>query len=231
MWREQVPGLSESNRVINVDLRGHGKSSPVTASFTLYDLVYDVIEVLDSLGLERAIWAGLSVGGMMSMRAALVAPERVTALLLLDTHAGAETPLRRIKYTIMTAGVRRFGLGPLMPAITPMMFGKTTRRLNPELVGEWQEKFRGADLQSIVWYARALMRRDSILDRLNEIDVPTLVMVGEEDTSLTPKYAQAIAAGIPDARLVIVPGAGHLLALEQPNIVTEQMCEFSRSVG
>ena len=230
MWREQVPRLAENNRVINVDLRGHGLSSASATPFGLYDLVDDVVAVLDSLDIERAVWAGLSVGGMLSLRAALAVPERVAGLVLIDAHAGAEKLSRRFKYRVMAVMTRRFGLSPVMPAITRMMFGSTTRRRNPDLVNEWEEKFGAADVPSMLEYAGGLLHRDSILGRLGEISAPTLVMVGDEDTSLPPRYSEEIAAGIPGARLVLVPGAGHLSALEQPEFVTDEMQRFLGSL-
>jgi len=230
MWRAQVPRLSENNRVINVDLRGHGKSSASATPFELCDLVDDVVAVLDSLDIDRAVWAGLSVGGMLSLRAALTVPERVAGLVLIDAHAGVEKPLQRIKYRIMVMVARRFGLGPVIPAVSRMMFGAATRRRDPDLVAEWEEKFRAADVPSMLAYAGSLLRRDSILSRLGEISVPTLVMVGDEDTSLPPKYSEEIATGIPGAQIVLVPAAGHLSALEQPEFVTDEMQRFLASI-
>jgi pimeloyl-ACP methyl ester carboxylesterase len=196
----------------------------------LYDLVDDVVAVLDSLDIDRAVWAGLSVGGMLSLRAALIVPERVAGLVVIDAHAGAETRSRRLKYRAMAVVARRFGLGPVMPAVSRMMFGVSTRRHDPDLVKEWEGRFRAADVPSMLEYAGSLLRRDSILSRLGGISVPTLVMVGVEDTSLPPKYSDEIAAGIPGAELVLVPGAGHLSALERPNLVTDEMLRFLGSV-
>jgi pimeloyl-ACP methyl ester carboxylesterase len=226
MWRGQIPQLAMTNRVINVDLRGHGKSGLIESSFDLYDLVDDVVAVLDSLAVERAVWAGLSVGGMISLRAALSVPERVAGLVLLDTHAGAESPLRRLRYGAMRLTVRSLGFGPLLPTLSKMMFGGTTRRSKHDLVSKWQDGVRSLDVPSMLWFTKCLLRRDSIVGRLADVNVPTLVMVGEEDVTLPPKYAEEIAAGIAGARLVVIPGAGHLAALEQPEFVTEEICRF-----
>jgi pimeloyl-ACP methyl ester carboxylesterase len=226
MWRGQVPELAMTNRVINVDLRGHGKSGLIESSFDLYDLVDDVVAVLDSLAVERAVWAGLSVGGMISLRAALTVPERVAGLVLLDTHAGAESPFRRLRYGAMRLTVRSLGFGPLLPTLSKMMFGGATRRSKPDLVAEWQDSARSLDVPSMLWFSRCLLRRDSVVGLLSDVDVPTLVMVGEEDMTLAQKYAEEMAAGIAGARLVVIPGAGHLSALEQPEFVTEEMFRF-----
>jgi 3-oxoadipate enol-lactonase len=230
MWRAQAVRLAEDNRVVNIDLRGHGRSGASATPFDLYDLVDDVTAVMDSLGIDRAVWAGLSVGGMASLRAALVAPERVAGLVLVDTHAGTERPLRRLKYRFMAVIARHFGLSPVVPAISRMMFGASTRRRDPKLVADWEEKFRAADVPSMLEYASALLSRDSVLGRLADISVPTLVIVGEEDTSLPRRYSDEIAAGIPGAKLVVVPSAGHLSALEQPDIVTDEMHGFLASL-
>ena len=83
MWRGQVQALADRCRIVNIDLRGHGRSGPAHQPFSLYDAVGDVIAVLDLLGIGRAVWCGLSIGGMVAMRAALTHPDRVAALILL----------------------------------------------------------------------------------------------------------------------------------------------------
>lgn len=228
MWREQVPRLVETHRVINVDLRGHGGSSSAAAPIDLYDLTDDVIHVLDSVGVGRAVWAGLSIGGMIALRAALTAPDRVAGLILLDTDAGTESLFRAVKYMLMAAGSRFLGVKPFLPAMSRLMFGRTTRRRNPRLVREWKSRFGDVDFPSRLHYVRCLVRRDSILDRLQEIGVPVLVMVGEEDASLPPKRSEGIVARVPDARLAIIPEAGHITTLEQPERVNEEMRDFLR---
>lgn len=235
MWAGQVPRLAERFRVVNIDLRGHGRSAPVTTDGTLYDLVGDVLAVLDHLGIERAVWAGLSVGGMVALRAALTVPERVVGLVLLDTHAGAETLFKTVRYRALGLGARLFGFRSLLPAVMPLMFGATTRRQRPELVRHWEEVFTKLHVSSILRLLPALVRRDSVVDRLPEIEVPALVMVGEEDRALPPACSEEIAAGlgcsvVGPTELIRVPTAGHLLALEQPEIVTGAMLEFLSGV-
>lgn len=231
MWAPQVPALAERNRVINVDLRGHGRSGPVTKPCDVYDLLGDVVAVLDSLDIEDAVWAGLSIGGMVAMRAALSVPERVRALVLLDTHAGAETTFKRAKYRLMNAGAKVLGIRPFIPAVVPLMFGKTSLKVRPQLVTEWGKKFSAIHMPSIGFILEALVRRDSVVDRLPEIGVPTLVMVGAEDASLPVVCSREISEGVPDSTLVILPEAGHLSTLEQPEAVTDAMTGFLNRVA
>lgn len=226
MWAPQLPALSERFRVINVDCRGHGRSGRVEKRCGLYDLVADQLAVLDHLGIERAVWAGLSIGGMVALRAALTAPERVAALVLLDTDAGSELLYKRLKYRVMALGVRALGTKPLLPAILPLMFGKTTLETKPDLIAEWTTRFGDVDVPSILKILTALSTRDSITDRLGEIEARALVMVGSEDRSLPPPFARQIVSGLREAELVEVPGAGHLATLEQPEAVTGAMLDF-----
>lgn len=231
MWREQVPALAERFRVINPDLRGHGRSSEVSHPFSLYDAVGDVITILDQLGIGRAVWCGLSIGGMVALRAALTCPERVSALILLDTDAGAETPLRKLKYLAMGAGARAVGVGPFLPSITRLMFGATTRHANPALVAEWKKEFASVNVPSVLRCLNALMRRDSLLRRLAQITVPVLVLVGEEDQSLPPPLSRRLHTGLRDSTFAIVPAAGHLSALEQPSVVNARLLSFLQTHG
>lgn len=231
MWAPQVePLVAAGYRVINVDARGHGRSGRVDADFTLYDMVEDVLAVLNDLGVERAIWAGLSIGGMVALRAALVVPQRVEALVLLDTDAGPESAWKRFKYSALGMIARTAGLRPVLPRVMPLMFGSTTRRLRPDLVGEWRERFIGLHVPSVLRMLRALKQRDDVVPRLPEIAVPALVIVGEEDVSLPPVHSRVLARGLRASELVEIAGAGHLSALEQPEAVTEAMLEFLRGL-
>lgn len=226
MWREQVPVLATHYRALNLDFRGHGRSGEVTESFTLYDAVADVVAVLDELGIEKAVWCGLSIGGMVALRAALTCPERVDRLILLDTDAGSENPLKKLKYNVMGLGTRLLSIRPFLSPISRIMFGKTTRKENPALVGEWKDEFSMVSIPSILRVLEALMQRDSLLTRLHEITVPTLVIVGEQDRSLPPPRSARIHDLLPDSKLVEVRAAGHLSALEQPGDVNAAILDF-----
>lgn len=231
MWREQVPALAERCRVVNIDFRGHGKSNEVTQPFSLYDAVSDVVAVLDACGIAQAVWCGLSVGGMVAMRAALTRPERVAGLILLDTDAGAERAFRKLKYRFMGLGARTLGLEPLLAPISRLMFGATTRRRNPALVREWKGEFAAVHVPSILWGLETLIQRDSVLPRLSEITVAALVAAGEEDRSLPPAVSRRIHEQLPGSTFMEIPGAGHLSALEQPEVVNQAILSYLENTG
>ncbi|MBD3867304.1 MAG: alpha/beta fold hydrolase [Acidobacteria bacterium] len=226
MWEPQIQPLSWGYQVINVDLRGHGRSGIMDQPFDLYDLVDDVLFVLDHLAVEQAVWAGLSIGGMVALRAALVARERVAGLILLDTDAGAETRVNRLKFGTMVAVTRLLGTGSLVPQVARMFFGRQTRSLNPGLVEEWKEHFSNVPLPAILRTVQALKERDSILERLCEITVPALVIVGEQDRLLPPACSREIVELLNDASLAVIANAGHLPTLERPEATTSAMLSF-----
>ena len=226
MWREQVPALAEQYRVLNLDLRGHGNSSEVSRPFSIYDAVSDVVTVLEEVGIEKAVWCGLSFGGWVAMRAALTCPERVEGLILIDTDAGVEHPYRKLRNYAMGLGARLFGMRPFLHPIARLMFGATTRRQNPALVSEWKGEFSRVHVPSLLLCLKAAMKRDSILQRLPEISVPALVVIGEEDRPLPPARSRQLHDLLPDSELVQIPGAGHLSALEQPAAVNEAILDF-----
>jgi pimeloyl-ACP methyl ester carboxylesterase len=226
MWASQVAALSPHYRVINIDLPGHGRSAHVTAPLTVNDMGDQILAVLDHLGIERAVWAGLSIGGMIALPTALRHPERVSGLILLDSHAGAESLYKKFKYGAMSVIAGLVGVRPLLPSIVPLMFGATARRDNPALVAEWRGRFAELHVPSVLKVLDALVKRPSVVPRLSEITAPALVMVGDEDTTLPLPDAQEIADGLPNATLVRIPNAGHLSTLEQPDFVNAEMLKF-----
>jgi 3-oxoadipate enol-lactonase len=226
MWREQVPQLSARHRVINPDLRGHGRSGPVGRPFSLYDAVSDVIALLDHLQEARAVWIGLSFGGMVALRAALVHPERVAGLVLIGTDAGAESAWHGLQYRAMALGVRRLGVRPFLPKLGRLMFGRTTWRRNAPLVAEWRERLAALHVPSVLQGLAALLTRDSVLERLDRIAVPVLVLVGAEDRAMPLPFSRRIHDRIPGSRLQVVPAAGHIVTLEQPSAVNAAILDF-----
>ena len=231
MWAGQVDTLAREHLVINVDARGHGRSSPAHTPFSLYDLVGDVAAVLDDAEIERCVWAGLSMGGMTALRAALRVPDRITGLILLDTTAGRDSGLTSLKYALLGVAARVAGLRPLAPQAAREMFGVTARRHHAALVEQWKESFVQVDVASALQTLEALIHRDDLVRHLPRITVPTAVLVGAEDRTLPPRVARQLAKGLPIATYEEIPETGHLSALEQPEAVTEAMLRFLRAQG
>lgn len=230
MFAHQVAALQRRWRVINVDLRGHGRSSAAVEPLDFDLFADDVLAVLDAEGVKSAVWAGLSMGGFTSMRAALKAPQRVSALVLMDTSARRDPWHKRIQHRLMRALVRSFGPKAVAGEIVKMMFCATTRREQPALVQSWRQDFLQCHVPSALAVAGALATRDDLRARLAQIRCPTLVLVGAEDRALPPDHSRELAAGIPGARLVEVPRAGHLSTIEAPAMLTRHIEAFVESL-
>ena len=225
-WSAQVRDLATRYRVIAIDARGHGRSPHATTPFTIGDMVDDTVGVLDELGIDCAVWAGLSMGGMVALAGAVKAPQRVRALVLLDTDAGPAGFGDRMQYRIMSAVAAVVGVRPLVSPIIALSLGPTTRRTRPDIVADWSARIRNAHVPSARRAIAAVAGREDLRARLRDIAVPTLVIVGEEDPTFPPPVARGIASGIPGARLIVIPGSGHVSYAEQPEAVTHAMRAF-----
>jgi 3-oxoadipate enol-lactonase len=231
MWRHQVPALAADHRVLVVDGPGHGASAPSAGPFTLEDCAAVLLEVLDAHGVEKAALVGLSWGGMTAMRVALRAPARVSHLALFDTSADEEAFLARTRYRFLAALYRRFGLSSFLErAVLEVMFAPATLRDRPQVGRELVERIRSWDREGVAHAIRAVViERSSIWSELPSIHgIPTLVAVGDEDRATLPFRSERIARAIPDARLERIAGAGHLSAVEKPEVVNRLLVEFLR---
>ena len=230
MWRETADALARSHRVITIDVRGHGESS-APAPFSLWDLADDWRAIMDRERIDRAVLGGLSMGGMTAMRAALAAPDRAAALVLVDSNAGPESWRKRIGYELMLVAYRFGVTDPIWPRVARILLGRTTRAENPALVDRLVDVIRGHDPAQIPHAVRAVFSRESIEDRLFELRSPALVLVGDEDTATPPPVSERIRAGIPDARLYQIAGAGHMSARERPGDVADRLVRFLGEIG
>lgn len=227
MWRFQIPELEKRFRTVVIDPPGHGRSAPVRRRFTLEDCADAAREVMDELGIQKTRWAGLSWGGMTGMRFALRYPDRLESLALLDTSAKRESRRKLPAYIVMNAIAKRIGaIGILIDRIEKLMFCAETLRSKREVVEPFREHLSRMDPESLGHSVDAVIfDRIDIRPELARIAVPTLVMVGAEDKSTPPARAREIADRVRGAKLVVIPGAGHLSALEQPEQVTQALLD------
>lgn len=204
----------------------------MTTPYTLDDCVDAALAVLDACDAPRAVWCGLSWGGMVGMRLALRAPERVKGLVLLDTNADRETPKKLPRYRTMAAIVRALGpLPAILDRVEPIYLSPHTIRERPALVQAFRRTITAMDPGSIQHVLDAVIfRKDDLRPRLSGIRTPTLVIVGEDDTATPRARAEDIVAGIAGSRLVTIPRAGHLSAWEQPDAVREAIEAFLATV-
>ena len=232
MWRGQVEPLSALGRVVVMDGPGHGKSEP-PPKFTMEEHADALLDTLGDLDIPRALVVGLSWGGMVAMLLALQHPARVAGLALLDTSAEREDLVKRLRYRAFVAMHRRIGMpySLFQKEVAPLMFAEHTRRERPDLLEATYRRTMGFDREGVARASLAVVvHRASILEKIDRIRVPTLVMCGREDRATPPANSENIARAIPGARLVMLDDVGHMSALEDPDAVNQHLVPFARSV-
>ena len=223
MWRRQIdalPGL----RLILPDLRGHGESEPTPPPYTLVDLAEDLRQILDHLAIEQVILGGLSMGGYIAFAFAARYPERLRALLLLDTHPKADPPEVRQGRAETAARARQQGVAALVPELTERFV--KGHDIEPDKVALIRQMIASTSVEGMVGSLTAMAARPDSTPILASITCPTLIVVGTEDQITPPAMAREMQAAIPGAELVEIPGAGHLSPLEAPAPVNAAIRAF-----
>ena len=213
MFAPQIEALKDRYRCIAWDERGHGGTARETLEpFSYYDSADDLAAMLAHLGIPRAILAGMSQGGFISLRCALTHPQVVRALILMDTQSGAEDPARLPGYNDLA---RRWATGGLTDDIADTVEAII---LGSGWAGAaaWRAKWKTVTPANLLGSMQTLGGRDDITARLGQIKVPALVIHGEADAAIDLALARSLAEGLAAAKLVVVPGAGHAANLTHP---------------
>ena len=230
MWCKQVPMLADHYQVINLDMRGHGQSSLFDFSYDYWELSRDVGRVLDHLDIEKVAMIGLSMGGIAAYHFALQQPERLTGMVAIAAAADPDPLWVRWRDRILAEAALRVGTQPLKPLITPLMLGKTTLAQRPEVIAQINQQFQTLRPRGIYQCVRALGKQENLLPKLPQVEIPALVMVGEEDRAVSVERVQAVAEVLPHAQLKVIPQAGHLCVLEQPELINPAILGFLQSL-
>ncbi|MGA0602160.1 alpha/beta fold hydrolase [Caulobacter sp. KR2-114] len=228
MFAPQVEALKGRWRCITWDERGHaGTASDTLAPFSYYDSADDLAALLKHLGIERAVLAGMSQGGFLSLRCALTHPQIVRALVLIDTQAGQEDPNALEGHMQLANTWATQGLSDEMAGIIEHII------LGEGWAGApaWKAKWKTIKPVNVLGCMQTLASRDDITPRLGEIKVPALVVHGDADAAISLDLAKTLTAGLPDAQLVVVPGAGHAANLTHPQVVNPAIERFLAGLG
>jgi pimeloyl-ACP methyl ester carboxylesterase len=222
MFAPQVEALRDRYRCITWDERGHGETGDATGPFTYWDSADDVVALLAALEISRAVFAGMSQGGFLSLRAALSHPAAVRALILIDTQAGVEDPERLPYYqALLERWLTQGADQELMDIVAGLIMGP-----GYDGTAAWQDKWRQITNDNLLQLFTTLASREEIYDRLAEIDVPAIVIHGAQDASIPLPIAQRMADGLPAAEMLVVPGAGHAANLTHAEVVTPAIEAF-----
>lgn len=213
MWDGLRPALGD--RIITPDLPGFGAAPPV-AEPDLGLAAAAVLDHLDRLGVERAVFGGCSMGGYVAMAVLRAAPSRVSGLVLVDTKATADTEPARENRFAMAVRARAEGIGWLADSMRTALLGATTLDKRPGVEATMRALIGGQDPASVAWAQRAMAARLDSLDVLGASKVPALVVRGDED-ALIPREEAVLMADALEVDLVEIAGAGHLAPLEVPD--------------
>ncbi|MGW0210150.1 bifunctional 3-oxoadipate enol-lactonase/4-carboxymuconolactone decarboxylase PcaDC [Streptomyces sp. NPDC003233] len=216
MWDRQVPELTKQWRVLRFDLPGHG-GAPAHPAGSVAELATRLLATLDSIGVQRFGYAGCALGGAIGIELALRHPERLASLTLVAASPRFGTADEFRQRGVI---VRTNGLDPIARTSPDRWFTGGFAAAQPAIT-EWAvQMVRTTDPGCYIAACEALASFD-VRSELGRVGVPTLVLVGSDDQVTGPAEARTLVAGIPDARLAVVPGASHLVPVEQPAAVTD----------
>lgn len=221
MWANLGERLSKSYRVIAIDVRGHGRTPVAARPYTLADMADDVVALLDRLGLGKAHWVGLSMGGMIGQAFALRHPGRLERLVLANTTS-SYGPEGRAMWRARAKLVEDGGLAAIKDMVAMRYFSDEFRARDPGAVATVMDRFMETPAEGYLGGCEAIANLDFSED-LARIRSKTLVIAGGADAGTPPAMSEAIAARIPGAKVAVIPGAAHLSCAEKP-------AEFARLV-
>jgi pimeloyl-ACP methyl ester carboxylesterase len=219
MWEPQFNAVPAGWRLIAPDLRGFGGSTldHEPESPSMDDYAGDVERLLSELGVTSAVVGGCSMGGYAVFAVLRKAPRLVRGLVLVDTRAGADNLEGRANRRSMLAKVDREGASGIAQDMIGKLIGRTTAVERPDIESSVRRLIKQQDAPALRGAILRMMNRPDSFPTVKTVSVPTLIVVGEEDTITPVTEAQKLADAISNAELVIVPRAGHLVNLEQPD--------------
>lgn len=226
MWKPQISELIAEHRVIAYDIGGHGGSNVGDGQYTVEFFVDDLIALLDCLEIEKAVLCGLSLGGYIALRTVERHPERVSALILSDTRSDADTNDAKVKRTATLQLIKEKGVPFFADEFVKSTFAPETFDVNPEVVQTVKEMILKNPPLGICGAILALGLRTDTTASLQNINVPTLILVGEKDQVTPPAASLAMSEKIPNAQIHIIPHAGHFSNMENPSEFNQRVLSF-----
>ena len=225
-WEGQVAGFSDKYRVIVYDLRGQGQSQVTRTGNSAENYVLDHYHLLRHLKIERTILVGHSMGAFISLKFTLDHPDMVKALVLVSANGGPVVPAVVNQGVKNMATVAAYGIEALADVLLPVFFSPDFVKTHPEHVAGWRKRLDSMSELGMMSVCAAMTVKPSLLERLPEIKVPTLIILGDKDIAMPLSNARALNQGIPNSKLVIVPGGSHMFHEEQPQLFNSIVSEF-----
>ena len=226
-WDAVAACLVERFRIVRYDKRGHGLTDAPAPPYTMDDLARDLVGLMDALEIKDALFCGLSVGGLIAQRVALMNPDRVRGLVLCDTGArigAVESWNQRIEI------VKSGGLESFVAPSMERWFSEAFRRQRAADVRGYANMLRQTSVDGYLGTCCAL--RDADLSQaVRTIAKPTLVLCGDQDIATPPEFGRALAEAIPGAKFSLIPHAAHLSCIEQPEVMAKMLVQFFKEAN
>ncbi len=216
-------------KVITLDLRGYGRSVAPNVPSMISTYAQDALAVMDRLGVQQAIIGGMSMGGPTVLEMYKRAPQRFSGLILIDTIAAAANPAEAGLWRGVADQAAQKGVDSLVPVLIKDMLSGPTRLNQPAQVSYLSAIIRRASVQAAIGGAYALANRPDYSSLLNQIKVPTLVLVGEQDSIYPVAVSQMLQKAIPNAKLAIIPGAAHAAIYENADASNQAILDWVKT--
>jgi 3-oxoadipate enol-lactonase len=230
LWLPVAQMLSSRYRLILPDLRGHGESSLGTGPATMQKHAADIARVMDHAGVDRAPLIGVSIGGYAIFEFWRRFRDRVTALVLCNTKAQADSPEARANRLQTADDVLQRGTEPFFESMIQKVLGESTRRSRPDLAEGALRMMRKMSAENVAGVQRGMAERPDSVATLKTITVPTLIMTGDEDTLTGVSEAELMKRNISGSQMKVVAKAGHYSPWEQPEEVGRLLRQVLDSV-
>ena len=228
MWESQIPALAEDYRIISYDVRGMGQTTATPFPFTLEILVDDLIALLDHLKITQAVLCGISMGGYISLRTVMRNPERVRGLILCDTMSLADQNIGRLHRHEALQTIQEQGVPAYAEGFSKKVLADWTLQQQPEIVARIKKIVSSHSPFAVSCLTLALVSRFDTTEALAKISVPTLILVGDNDKLIPMENIQLLKDKIPNAELAVLPKAGHMSNVENPEEFNSQLLRFMK---
>lgn len=226
IWREQIKSLSKQMRVIAPDLRGFGKSSPPDIPYSMDLYADDAIMLLDHLGIEKAGVCGMSMGGYVLLNMLERYPERVSRACFMVTKGGGDDTAGKGRRTALAREVLASGVQVAADTFSRVLFAPGTFAAKPDVVVAVHAIMMEASPAGAAGALIAMRKRPDYSRKLGRFGQPSLVIGAEEDMAIPSEESRKLADGLKNAELHIIPDAGHMVMLEQPETVNGLLSGF-----
>lgn len=227
MWKQNIEAVTGSGfRLITPDLRGFGESHNFADINSMEDMAKDVAELLTDLKIEKAVLGGLSMGGYVGFEVLRIVPEKVSALVLCDTTPAADTEEKRQGRFDMIEMIEADGPQALVDNMLPKLVGESTKTERPEIVEEIAALIRAADPKGAIAALRGMAARRDNTEILSGLNIPAILVFGEEDKVTDLAAAQELNTAIAGSELQVIKEAGHLSNLERPKAFNDVVASF-----